>query len=86
MKCQTRKINEKSFSSQTYNSLKIPLNGNGGKPMMAEYTLKYRVADQTEDYTATCEVSCLTELENLAYAALKQSGAELVNFNYVNIQ
>ena len=54
--------------------------------MMAEYTLKYRVVDQTEDYTATCEVSCLTELENLAYAALKQSGAELVNFSYVNIQ
>ncbi len=54
--------------------------------MMAEYTLKYRIADNMPDYSAQAEVSCLTELENLAYAALKQSGAELVNFNYVNIQ
>ena len=51
--------------------------------MLAEYVLKYRIADNTPDFSAQAEVSCLTELENLAYAALKASGAELVNFNFL---
>ena len=51
--------------------------------MLAEYTLKYRIADNLPDFTAQVEVSCLTELQNVAYAALKTTRAELVNFNYV---
>jgi hypothetical protein len=52
----------------------------------AEYTLQYRIVGgmpEFEDFHAIVEVSCVTELTNLAHAALRTSHADNVNFNFI---
>lgn len=58
--------------------------------MKAEIILKYKLEDDTPDYREIVEVTCSTELSNLAYAALQQTKnnpscvpATMVNFNFL---
>jgi hypothetical protein len=56
------------------------------KMRKAEYTLQYRIVDgmpEFEDFHTIVEVSCVTELTNLAHAALRASHADNVNFNFL---
>lgn len=56
-----------------------------GKIMLAEIKLQYRVDldPPQEDYTETVEVSCGTELANLAHTMLRHSHADNVNFSFL---
>lgn len=57
--------------------------------MKAEIILTYREPFKNEDgeetniYREVIEVSCLAELENCANEALRQTGAAIVNFNFI---
>lgn len=39
--------------------------------------------DATPDYVEEIEVSCVAELSNCGHGLLKQTGAEVVNFNFL---
>lgn len=60
--------------------------------MKAEIRLIYPLAVEDEfgmrsdampDYTEEIEVFCVTELSNYAHDLLRQTKAELVNFNFI---
>ena len=53
--------------------------------MKAEIRLQYRtdLESTPTDYTEFVEVLCPTELSNTAYKMLKQSGADNVNFAFI---
>lgn len=42
--------------------------------------------DVVPDYTEEVEASCATELSNYAYELLKQTGAEVSNFNFIGVK
>jgi hypothetical protein len=58
--------------------------------LKAEIILKYKAEDKTDDHIEIVDVSCVTELQNLAYGMLAQTKndpscipAIAVNFNFV---
>jgi hypothetical protein len=68
----------------------IPAIRSQSKTVKAEYILKYKTEDGVPDHQVLVDVSCPTELMNLAYAALQKTQnnpdllpAQLVNFNYI---
>lgn len=49
----------------------------------AEYILQYRIDQELPDYREIVEVTCQTELSNLAHAELRTSRVDNVNFNFL---